>query len=90
MELKIVEEKKNKMIVEVKGETHTFCNAVKKELWNDKHIKSAGYTIEHPFVGTPKIIVETDGEEPKKALADAAKRLEKSADEFKQAFGKLK
>lgn len=89
MKLKILEDKKNKLILEIKGETHTFCNALKKELWNDSHVKAAGYTISHPYIGIPKIIVETDGSEsPKKALIEAAKRLQKEADKFKEAFSK--
>jgi DNA-directed RNA polymerase subunit L len=89
MKLKFLENKKNKMIIEIQGETHTFCNALKKELWNDKHVKLAGYDIEHPFVGVPRLIIETDSSEsPKKALTEAAKRLEKKADSFKQAFSK--
>jgi len=86
MELKILEEKKNKLIVELKGETHSFCNAIKKELWNDKSVKAAGYNINHPLVGVPKIIVETDGKDPKKALSDAAVRLNKSFDTLKSEF----
>ncbi len=87
MEIKVVEETKNKLIIELKGETHTFCNALKKELWNDSHVKIAGYNIAHPLVGTPKIIVETDGKEtPKKALTEAAKRLGSKAEKFKKEF----
>ena len=86
MELKILEEKKNKLVVELDGETHSFCNALKKELWNDKSVKSAGYNIEHPLVGIPKIVVETDGKDPKKALIDAAGRLAKSFDAVKSEF----
>ncbi|MBW2977652.1 DNA-directed RNA polymerase subunit L, partial [Candidatus Woesearchaeota archaeon] len=63
MKVNIVEETKNKIVIELKGETHTFCNALKKELWNDKHVKIAGYNIAHPLVGVPKIVVETDGKE---------------------------
>ena len=89
MKLKILEEKRNRMIVEVKGETHTFCNALKKELWNDSHVKAAGYNIAHPYVGVPTIIVETDGtENPKNALTEAAKRLQKTADKFNVVFKK--
>jgi DNA-directed RNA polymerase subunit L len=90
MEIKILENKKTKMIVEIHGETHTFCNALKRELRNDKHVKTAGYNIDHPFVGVPKLVVETDSSEsPKKALAEATKRLEKTADGLKQAISKL-
>ena len=86
MEIKVLEQKKNKLIIELKGETHSFCNALKKELWNDKHIKAAGYNIEHPLVGVPQIIIETDGKDPKKALIDAAGRLKKSFDSLKTEF----
>jgi DNA-directed RNA polymerase subunit L len=87
MKLKILEDKKNKLVFELKGETHTFCNALKHELWNDKHIKIAGYNIAHPLIGVPKFVVETDGnEKPKKALAEAAKRLDNTAGKFKTAF----
>ena len=89
MELKIIEEKKNKLVFELKGETHTFCAALKNELLEDKHIKVASYHIAHPLEGIPRFIVETDGNEtPKKALADAAKRIDSVLDKFKEAFSK--
>ena len=91
MKLKILENKKTRMILEIEGETHTFCNALKKELWNDKHIKAAGYNISHPFVGVPKLIIETDtSTSPKKALLDAVKRLNKASDSLKKEVSKLK
>ena len=91
MELNILEDNKNRIIFEIKGETHTFCNALKKELWNDKKVKLAAYDIDHPFVGVPKMIVETEGaSSPKKVLVEAAKRLEKKSEDLKQAFVKAK
>lgn len=77
MELKVIEEKKNKLILEMKGADHTLCNSLRKELWNDKSVKVAGYNISHPLIGIPRMVVETTGEEPKKALLEAAKRLKK-------------
>ena len=85
MELNVVDQVKNKLILEVKGEDHTFCNALKEELWNDKHVKVASYGIEHPLERIPHIIVETDGSEtPQAALSSAAKRLGKDAGKFKE------
>ena len=55
-------------------------------MWNDNHVKAAGYNIEHPLVGVPHIIVETDGKDPKKAMIDAAGRLKKSFDSLKSEF----
>lgn len=90
MEIKVLEEKKNKMVVSVEGETHTICNALVKELWNDKHVKSAGYKIDHPLVGVPNIMVETDGAEPRKTLNAAVKRLKKAAEDFKKEAKSIK
>ena len=74
MKLNIVEDKKNRMVVEIHGETHSFCNALKKELWNDSHVKVSGYRIEHPLVGIPTFIIETDGKTKKEAV-EKAKRM---------------
>ena len=87
MKVKILKEKKNRLTIEIREEGHVFCNALKKELWNDSHVKVAAYKIDHPLVGVPTVVVETDGKEsPKKALTEAAKRLSKVADNFKSAF----
>ena len=87
MEIKILDDKKNKLIVEVKGADHTLCNALKSELWNDKHVKIATYSIRHPQTSVPQIVVETDGEEsPKNALINAVERLHKVNAKFKKEF----
>ena len=89
MKIKVLEDKKTRLVVEVEGETHTFCNALKKELWNDNNVKVAGYNISHPYVGVPKIIVETGtGTSPRKALSGAVTRLKKDIDAFSKEFGK--
>ena len=88
MELNTIEETKTKIIVELIGDTHTLPNMLKKELWNDKHVKAAGYRIDHPLTGTPNIMVETDGADPKKTINASIKRLKKAADDFKKA-GKI-
>ena len=88
MEFTIVEDKKNKMIFELKGETHTFCNILKEELLQDKNVKIASYDLTHPLVGVPRFLLETKGIETKKALLDAAKRVGARADNFKEIFNK--
>ncbi|MBD3361636.1 DNA-directed RNA polymerase subunit L [Candidatus Woesearchaeota archaeon] len=90
MEIKVLEEKKSRLVFEIKGEGHTLCRALQKELWNDSHIKAAGYNIDHPLVGVPKFVVETDGADPRKTVSAAIKRLQKQTDKFKDAAKKLK
>ena len=91
MELNILEEKKSRMVFELMGEDHTFCNALTSELWSTKSVKTAAYNIEHPLVGIPKIIVETDSNtSPKKALKSAVSSLEKKNKEFFTKFKRVK
>ncbi len=78
MEIKILESSKNLMKVELFGEDHTLVNIIRKELWNDSHVKVSGYDMGHPQTSNPVIIVETDGkEDPKKALLSAIERIQK-------------
>ena len=88
MEIGIVEDKKNRLVFDLKGEDHTFCGFLKQELLTDDHVKVATYTINHPLVGVPRFILETDGQDPKKTLKDAAKRLSKNLEKFESEFTK--
>jgi DNA-directed RNA polymerase subunit L len=91
MEINVLEDKPKKMIFELKGETHTLCNALREELWNDKAITVSAYNISHPLVGVPKFIIETDGDkEPKKALKDAISRLKKKNAELAKQLASTK
>ena len=85
MEAKILDDKKNRLIFEVKGVDHTLCNALKTELINDKHVKIASYSIRHPQISVPQLIVETDGEvSPKNAIINAVQRVHKTNEKFKK------
>ena len=89
MEIKVLEDKKNKLVFEVDGMGHTFINVLKNELWNDSHVKVATYSIRHPITSKPKMVVETDGDEsPKAALASAISRLKKTSDKLKDEVKK--
>ncbi len=88
MELIVKEEKKGKLEFELKGSSHTVCNILKKELWKDKHTKVAGYSIKHPLVGEPEFVVETDGEDPRKAVSSACQKLKKEFDKFSESIKK--
>ncbi len=91
MEVKILEDKKRRLVFELKGSDHGFCNALKKELWGDDSVTLASYAIDHPLVGVPRFIVETNTEkEPKDVLRKAIGRLKKQAEQFKEEVKKMK
>jgi len=84
MNFKIIEESKEKLIFELEGETHTFCNALKKELQGTKGVTVVAYKIDHPLVGVPRFQLETKGVDPKKAIKDALKSLKKKVANFEK------
>jgi DNA-directed RNA polymerase subunit L len=91
MELIVIEEAKNKLLVDIQGLDHTFCNNLKKELYADAAVQEATYAIKHPLVGTPRFLVHTDGKKaPRAALKEAASRVQAQNKEFLAAFKKLK
>lgn len=75
MEINIIEDKKKRLVFELKGEGHTLCNVLREELWNDKSVTVSAYNISHPLIGIPTFIIETSSKSPKKALKDAISRL---------------
>lgn len=89
MELIVLSNEKKKMIFELQGEDHTYCNLLRDELWNQKGVIAAGYNIKHPLVGNPKFVIEVDSGKPEDALEAAAKDIKKKADTFRKAFAKM-
>lgn len=89
MKLTILEQKKNKLHIEVESD-HTLCNVLKKELWNDKSVHISGYYTEHIQVGSPRFMIETTDKDPLDALKDAIKRLKKTNANFSDAFADAK
>jgi DNA-directed RNA polymerase subunit L len=87
--IKILEETKHKIVLNIKGKTHSFCNILRKELLEDKHVKIAAYKVSHPLMDVSEMVVETDSQkDPKTALIDATKRLKKVADDLEKEFAK--
>lgn len=92
MDVRILEDKANRLMFEVEGINHTVSNALKRQLFHDGDIKVAGYHVSHPLVGKPRFLVETKrGSDPKKAVLEAIKSIRKAADDLsKKAAKELK
>ena len=91
MNLKILEDKKRRLVCELAGSDHGFCNAPKKELWNDDAVSVSSYAIDHPLVGVPKFVIETAQDcDVKDVLRKAIARLRKQAEQFKAEAKKLR
>ncbi len=89
MELVVIEETKTRLVFDLKGEDHTFCNLLKTELNEDKDVKVATYAIAHPLIGVPQFTIETaSGKTPRKAVSEALSRMKKIFTSFKKAVEK--
>lgn len=88
MEIEVLESSKNRLKFKIKGETHTFCNMLNEELWNDKDVKAAGYRIEQSLEDEPVFILETESKDPKKTLLEATSRLRKEFKDFESKINK--
>lgn len=84
MEIVAIENEKSRVKLQIIGEGNTFCNVLKKELWNDKDVEIAGYQIEHILTSDPVFTVEVGKGDAKKTLLDAVSRLRKINKELKE------
>lgn len=91
MELVIIENKAQKLVFEIKGADHTFCNSLKDELKKNNSVTVSTYTIGHPLVGIPKFFVETKkGETPVEAIKKALASIKKNNNAFLKEFKSIK
>lgn len=88
MDLKVIKEDENRLILELKGETIGFANALRDELWRDKDVTEAAHIKEHPYLSESKIFVKVNRGNPRTTLEKAASRIEDHAKEFKEEFKK--
>ena len=89
MKITILEESKERLKIEVIGEDHTLCNALRNELWNVKGVEVSGYTMDHPLVTKPVLLVETKGEDPRKALLKAVENIKEKNKKLAAEISKI-
>jgi DNA-directed RNA polymerase subunit L len=86
MKLVLLESNDKKMILEVRGENHTFLSLLRENAW-DAGSKQVSYTIEHPYLSEPKLVIRADN--PKKMLDTAAQMIIDQAKEFEKEFRRV-
>jgi DNA-directed RNA polymerase subunit L len=82
MIMKIIKDEKKELEIEITGESHSLCNALRTVLMEDKNVESAAYVIDHPIIGQPRLYIKAKN--PRQSLKKAAKTLQKRCGEFKK------
>lgn len=89
MRVRVIKRGKNDIELEIEGEGHTFCNILRKTLFEDEAVEYAGYVITHPLIGVPRFYIRTNGREtPEEALIKAAEKIAQKAAQFREVFEK--
>lgn len=87
MKVEVIKAAENMLELKIIGEDHSFLNMLVRTLLKDKHVKFASYSIDHPLIENPILIIETDSEKtPYDALKEAAERIKKLSQEFRAKF----
>jgi len=82
MNIKVLEEDKEKLVIEFEDETETITHLLATQVWIEGG--EAAAIREHPFVENPKLVIM--GSNPRKLLEKASAALEEQCDEFKEEF----
>ena len=86
MKLVLLENSEGKMVLEVRGENHTFLNLLRENAW-DAGSRQASYMIEHPYLSEPKLIIRAGN--PKKILDSSTQAILDNAKEFEREFKRV-
>ncbi len=89
MEVRIIKESENTLLIELPGESETFANLIKEELWNVKGVIEAAFIKEHPELTEVKIWIKTENIKPREALKIALKNLIEKVRNLKEEYKKL-
>jgi DNA-directed RNA polymerase subunit L len=84
MNLKVLEKDKEKIVLEIESENHTYLNLLRESVW--KAGGEASYIIQHPYLSEPKFIVKSKN--PAKTLSDAIELIIDETKEFEDEFSK--
>ncbi len=84
MEVNLNKQDDGTLIVEIGGADAYLPNLLRQELWDDDTVTFVAFDKDHPYIGTPKLIVR--GKDPVKSVLDAIERLKKTFEALEEAF----
>ncbi|WP_410765156.1 DNA-directed RNA polymerase subunit L [Haloferax sp. DFSO60] len=90
MELRVIDKTDEELRIEIGGEDHTFMNVLKGALLETDGVTAATYDVNPEQSGgqtDPVLSIKTEeGVDPLDALADGARAVQDTADDFTTAF----
>lgn len=90
MKLNIKTKEPHYVEMEIVGGDRAFPEAIREIILKDSDVEFASYTVDHPQVGIPLLIVRTKKKNPIIVIKNAIKTLRKQAVAFKAQIKKMK
>jgi DNA-directed RNA polymerase subunit L len=88
MDVKIIENKKDSLRVEIRGTDHAMMNLLREKLESDKGVDFSTYSEPHPLLDG--FVVTVKGKEPEASFKKALAELKADAKGISAAFKKAK
>jgi DNA-directed RNA polymerase subunit L len=88
MDVKIVENKKDSLRVEVYGTDHAMMNLIREKLSADKDVEFSTYSEPHPLLDG--FVITVKGKKPEDSLKTAIAAVKKDVKDIKAAVKKAK
>jgi len=83
MKLDVIENEDEKLKIMV-HDNLTLVNLVNENIWQQKGIEVSGYSMQHPYLSQPVLIVKSKN--PKKSVTDAALQIVDDVKDVRKQF----
>jgi len=83
MPIKVEKLNERELVIKLLGEDHTMGNLIAKSALKHPNVQIAAYSIDHPLVDVPKLVLVTDGSKsPLEVLKEVIKDVMSLASEL--------
>jgi DNA-directed RNA polymerase subunit L len=86
MEVRIMTDEKDTLELEFAGADQSLIQLMADKLNQEKSVDFAAYKVEHPLVGSPKLIVKTKKGDARKLVLEKLKEIKGEVEEFRKKF----
>ena len=90
MEVIVLTNEKNKLEFEVKSIDHSLPKVLSERLSKRSDVEFAAYKVEHPYLGSPKIMVIVKKGNPLNVVLEELEDIKKEIATFKKQFSSMK
>lgn len=89
MEVRILVNEKNTLELELCGMDSSLAQLLAEKLSAEKDVAFAACKVEHPLIGSPKLVVKTKKTDAAKLVLEKIEEIKKDVADFRSAFSDM-